>query len=162
MLAGLLLFSGCGPSADTSKGVKVKGKLVSGGSALESMPEFVPGKPNVRVNVNFHPEDPKGKGSSGTCKADGSFELQDGIAPGKYKVTVTHFDQGLKIGPKGTSGTATKPGTKPTGGAQETNDRLKGKFNIENTKITVTVPDGKTEYDLGTIDLEDEKTWTAK
>jgi len=163
VVTGLLFVSGCGPGTDAKKGATVKGKLLSNGTALESSPEYVPGKPNVRVTLGLIDEKGKGAGSGATCKADGSFELED-LAPGKYRLTVMHFDMGMMAENVGTSkATPGKPAAGPSGqtsGPRSTNDRLKDKFNNENTKITITVKEGQKEIDIGTIDLEKEDTWS--
>jgi len=161
VVTGLLFVSGCGPGTDAKKGATVKGKLLSNGTALESMPEYVPGKPNVRLTIGLVDEKGKGAGSGAVCKADGSFELED-LAPGKYRLTAQHTDLGLVPENVGTSkATPGKPAAGPSsGGPRSTNDRLKDKFNSENTKITITVKEGQKEIDIGTIDLEKEDTWS--
>jgi hypothetical protein len=153
VLTGFVLLSGCGPTADAKKGAKVTGKIVMDGTPLESNPVYEPGKPNVRVTIGF--VDDKGGGASGsgaTVKADGTFESDDPVAPGTYRLTVMHFDDRLVPENKGST---VKPGQAigKQSGPQSTNDRLKGKFNMENTTIKVTIPEGKSEHDIGTIDL---------
>ncbi len=161
MVAGLLLLAGCGPSADAKKGATVKGKLLSDGSALESSPTYVPGEKNVRLMVALRDEK-GGSGGGATVNSDGTFAMEE-VKPGKYRLTVEHYDMGLVPESKGTSGaTPGKPAVgpgKPTGGAEQTNDRLKGKFSLENTQMSVTVPEDKAEHDLGTIDLAKDDTW---
>jgi hypothetical protein len=164
----LALLPGCG-SGDAKKGATVKGKIVSGGKALSpaSMPQYVPGQAWVRVTVRL--VDSKGDVSEeATAQPDGSFQIE-GVAPGKHKVAVEHFDQNYlsEAAKKAPAGGGKAPQTRgpEASGAQQGGpsgsgyDRLEGKFNAVKTPISLTVAEGKSDVDLGAIDLEDQSTW---
>ena len=78
---------------------------------------------------------------------DGLF-LFSGIAPGKYRLTVRHHG-------------ATPRKNAPTdilGGGSDETDHLRGAFTEQNSRITVTVKEGESTVELGTIDLKDPAT----
>jgi len=134
-LLGLALLCGgmaIGCGDDVPKGVIVKGKILKGGQPL-AVPRSDIGLGWVQVELV-----PEGK-TEGTettrTKEDGTFEFQGegkGIAVGKYRLAVYHFEQGPIA------------------------DGLKGAFSAVNSKINVDVPADKTGsfVDLGAIELD--------
>ena len=132
-LAGMAI--GCGEPKIGDAGVKIRGKVVKGGEALQ-----VPRRDIGLGSVELHlvPSDPSVEPQVALVEEDGSFEIVgagQGIKPGSYKLAVLQQDQG--------------PGS----------DLLKGKFSIAKTPIVIDVPSDKVggEFDLGTIELDDHK-----
>lgn len=134
-MSGFVLLCACvaiGCGDDVPKGVIVKGKIVKGGQPL-AVPRSDIGLGWVQVELV---PDGKTEGTETTrTKEDGSFEFQGegkGIAAGKYRLAVFHFEQGPIA------------------------DGLKGAFSAVNSKINVDVPADKTGsfVDLGTIELD--------
>ncbi|MFO0796837.1 MAG: hypothetical protein U0804_05125 [Gemmataceae bacterium] len=80
--AAALAVAGCGGG-----GVKVDGKVVNGGSP------YALGE-GEGININLTPEG-GGPAVGGQVEKDGSFKIAGlegaGMAPGKYKVSVTHY-----------------------------------------------------------------------
>ncbi|MCA9192368.1 MAG: hypothetical protein KDB03_11420 [Planctomycetales bacterium] len=115
----MLVLSGCASSTDL---VQVSGSVT------------VNEKPAAGATVLFHPEDPAAVTASGSVAEDGTFTLvsamQNGIAPGKYKVTVTWPD-------------ASKQPTKEQimmGTAEPGPDLLKGKYaSRDRTSLTAEI-----------------------
>jgi hypothetical protein len=122
----VLVSTGC----DSSKGTSPKGKIVKGGQplAVKSKGPIPPGTKHLVVELI---------GENGTSESvvvgedNSSFTVVGaegkGVKPGKYKLAVQFFDP------------------------DRPNDQLKGAFNTQNTKLTVTIEAGK---DIGTIDLD--------
>jgi hypothetical protein len=160
LVASLFLVAGCGPTTEVKKGTTVKGKVVSNGQPLESYAEYVPGKPQVRLTLDLLDSTGKSAGST-NVQPNGDFKIE-GVAPGKYKLTAEHFDQNLQASPASEANIrpGETAGRSKGGSGPRTQDRLQGKFNVENSQITVTVPEGKPEHDVGEIDLEKKDTWS--
>lgn len=115
----LVLLVGC---PETSKLLQVTGKIT------------VDGKPADGASVLFFPEGSGGEIAAGSADANGQFSLfsnmEPGVAPGKYKVTVTWPDP------------AKRPSTEDIamGRAKDAPDLLKGKFvNKDRSTLSVEV-----------------------
>jgi hypothetical protein len=123
---------GCS-SEKVEKGVIVKGSVNQGGQVLRPSGSQAPGA--SKVEVIFYPNDPNGVAEQGVADPNtGEFSLVGagrGIRPGTYKVGVF------------------------VRGAGWDSDDLQGKFNQQNTPITVTIPADKVggTHDLGAIDI---------
>ncbi|MCA9157827.1 MAG: carboxypeptidase regulatory-like domain-containing protein [Pirellulaceae bacterium] len=127
----LILFVGC---PETSKLVQVTGKIT------------VDGKPANGASVLFFPEGSGGEVAAGSADANGQFTLvsnmEPGIAPGKYKVTVTWPDP------------AKRPSTEDIamGRAKDAPDILKGKF-VNKDRSTLSVEITATTKELPPLEL---------
>lgn len=133
LLSATFFIAGCSGDA-TPKGVTVKGKLNRGGQVLKPIGPAAPGA--SKVEVIFYPSDPNAAFEQGLADLEtGEFTLMGagrGIKPGAYKVGV--FIRGASFD----------------------SDELNGKFNQQNTPITVTIPEDKVggTYDLPPIDID--------
>lgn len=139
------LMVGCG-GGDSPKGALVKGKLMNGSEPVGSDM-----RNRVVVSIELV-KDGKTVGGANT-EADGSF-MMDGIAAGTYKLVVKKMDttaMEAAMGGASSSGSRGGGGVDPTTTMKDS-DAFKGKFFVETTPVTVTVPD-QAEYDAGTIDL---------
>lgn len=123
---------GCSSDA-TPKGVTVKGKVNQGGQVLKPAGPAAPGA--SKVEVIFYPSDPNGVFEQALANLDtGEFTVVGagkGIKPGVYKVGVF------------------------VRGAGFDSDELNGKFNQQNTPISVTIPEDKVggTFELPPIDI---------
>lgn len=120
-----IFLSGCSSNSD-------KLFLVSGSVTVD-------GKPADGASILFHPDDPAAVTASGVVNADGTFTLvsamNEGVAAGKYRVTVTWPD----------------PSKKPTkeqlmmGTAEPGPDLLKGKYATrDQTSLTAEISSSTT------------------
>lgn len=136
VLAGLLFvvaMTGCsGEKVD--KGVTVKGKIQKGGQVLKPTGPAAPGA--SKVEIIFYPSDPNGVAEQAVADpSTGDFTLigaGKGIKPGTYKVGVF------------------------VRGAGFDSDELAGKFNKDQTTISVSIPEDKlgSTHDIGAIDID--------
>jgi hypothetical protein len=129
-LLALGLVAGCGESFTPDTGVTVTGKVVQGGSPINS-PRTPVGYGGVEVSLIGDQAR-----ASAFCDDSGSFEIVHagkGVPPGKYKVAIVVHGNG------------------------PTEDKLEGKMNDMNTKFEVDVPKDKLggKHDLGTIEVND-------
>jgi hypothetical protein len=128
-----VLVAGCGNDG-VEKGVTVKGKIQKGGQVLKPTGPVAPGA--SKVEVIFYPSAADGVAEQAIANTDtGEFTLVGagkGIKPGTYKVGVF------------------------VRGAGFDSDELGGKFNQQNTTISITIPAEKVgqEHDLGVIDID--------
>jgi hypothetical protein len=86
MACALVVGSGCGGK-----------KFVSTGGSVT-----LDGQPVEGAVVQFHPDSTEGEFAQALSQSDGSFRARtgnaDGVAPGKYRVTVAKFDKSGKKG----------------------------------------------------------------
>jgi hypothetical protein len=127
LVCGLLVATGCKKDDPV---VLAKGKIVKGGQPL-TVKAKGPTPPGTRnLVVELIAEDGRSE-PVGVDEDNSSFTVLGatgkGAKPGKYKLVVYFYDPAAP------------------------NDQLKGAFNPQNTKITLTLEAGK---DLGTIDLD--------
>ena len=80
------------------KFTEIKAKEEKKGTASVSGKVTLDDRPLALATVTFHPEDGKGKPGKARTDADGSYVVKDGLAPGKYKVTISLELKGLRKG----------------------------------------------------------------